>query len=84
MTVEFLVVKRQLKRKYYRIYVGDALVHKMQGTSVCSSQFLGSKLFPPGQAYVALSRVKSLNGLHLDELDCGKLTYENTANTDTL
>jgi hypothetical protein len=25
-----------------------------------------------------------LNGLHLDELDSGKLTYENTANTDAL
>jgi hypothetical protein len=71
---------KQLKGKYYRIYVGDALAHKMHG----SSQLLGSKLFAPGQAYVALSRVRSLNGLHLDEMDCGKLTNENIANTDAL
>jgi hypothetical protein len=57
----------------------------MQGTTVCTAEVnLGLKLFGPIQAYVALSRVKSLNGLRLDELDCGKLRNENTANTDAL
>jgi hypothetical protein len=32
----------------------------------------------------SVSRVRSLKGLHLDELDCGKLIYEHTANTDAL
>jgi hypothetical protein len=58
----------------------------MQGTTVCSAvvNLTGANLFAPGQAYVALSRVRSLNGLRLDEPDCGKLTNENTANTDAL
>jgi hypothetical protein len=48
----------------------------MQDTTVCTAVLnLGLKLFGPGQAYVALSRVESLNGL---------LTNENTANTDAL
>jgi hypothetical protein len=58
-------------------------VHKMQGTTVCTAVVnLGSKLFAPWQAYIALSRVNLLHGLRLDELDCGKITKENTANSN--
>jgi hypothetical protein len=32
----------------------------------------------------AANLIRSLNGLLLDELDCGKLTNESTANTDAL
>jgi hypothetical protein len=42
---------------------------------------LRTNLFGPGQAYVTLSQVWSLNGLRLDELDEGKLTNEDTTPT---
>ena len=48
----------------------SSTIHKCQGLSLdCAIIDLSSKVFADGMAYVALSRVKSLLGLHLIALD---------------
>ena len=49
-------------------------VHKMQGLTIdCGIINCGSSIFSPGQAYVALSRVRSLDGLFLEQISQDKI-----------
>ena len=49
-------------------------IHKSQGMSIdCAEIDVGSDIFECGQTYVALSRVKSLEGLYLTSLDISKI-----------
>lgn len=56
------------------ILTWSVTVHKLQDTTLERAVIdLGKKNFPKGQIYVALSRVKSLEGMALSDLDSNKL-----------
>ena len=49
-------------------------IHKAQGLSIDKALIdIGSNIFECGQTYVALSRVKSLNGLYLKSINLKKI-----------
>lgn len=53
-------------------------IHKSQGVTLKSAIIdIGDDIFCPGQAYVALSRVKCLEGLHLLSINATKVAWAN-------
>lgn len=61
---------------YYPICFAWAVtIHKIQGTTLdCAEIDIGNNVFTHGQSYVALSRLKSLDGLYLKHLSKEKIT----------
>jgi len=58
-------------------------VHKRQGISLQSATVdIGDSTFAAGMAYVALSRVKTLCGLHLIDFERNKVTCDQKAVTE--
>jgi ATP-dependent DNA helicase PIF1 len=56
------------------IYSWAITIHKSQGLTLENAIIdIGSNIFADGQTYVALSRVKSLEGLYLTSFDCSKI-----------
>ncbi|GFT27887.1 ATP-dependent DNA helicase [Nephila pilipes] len=88
IAVKFPAVKNKgtIERRMLPIVLCWACtVHKMQGCTVDKAVInLGSNLFADGQAYVALSRLRSLDGLRIEDLDGLKLTGTTPCNEDAL
>jgi ATP-dependent DNA helicase PIF1 len=56
------------------IYSWAITIHKSQGLTLENAIIdIGSNIFADGQTYVALSRVKSFDGLYLTSFDCYKI-----------
>lgn len=69
---KFMVMKKYFvyRRQFPLILAYAITIHKSQGLSLdCAIVDLSSKVFAPGMAYVAMSRVRSLSGLHLVSFD---------------
>ncbi|GFT53957.1 ATP-dependent DNA helicase [Nephila pilipes] len=86
--VKFPAVKNKRtieKRMLPIVLCWTCTVHKMQECMVDKAVInLGSNLFTDGQAYVALSRLRSVDGLRIEDLDCLKLTGTTPCNEDAL
>lgn len=68
-------------REQFPICLAYAItIHKSQGLSLDSALLdIGSSIFSKGQAYVALSRVKTINGLHLINLDPSQIKAQESS-----
>ena len=69
---KFIVLKQYfVYREQFPFILAYAItIHKCQGLSLnCAIMDLSSNVFSSGMAYVALSRVRTLSGVHLTAFD---------------
>ena len=59
------------------IFSWAVTIHKSQGLTLNKMRCDLSKVFTYGQSYVALSRVRSLEGLYIDDIDFEKIRVNN-------
>ena len=74
-TQEFLYRGRYIKRvQFPPAPCWVCTVHKTQGLSLSNAVIsLGPSIFQAGQAYVALSRLRSLSGLYIKDIRTSKI-----------
>jgi len=73
---KFMLMKTfYVYRKHFPLILAHVvIIHKCQGLSLDSAIIdLSSKVFSPKMSYVALSKVRSLNGLHLTDFDSASI-----------
>ena len=75
ISVEYICQGHSVRRTNFPLQKAFALsIHKLQGASVKNAIMdIGSDIFEPGMGYVALSRVTTLSGLAITELDPHKI-----------
>ncbi|CAH2097416.1 unnamed protein product [Euphydryas editha] len=79
---KFEIINRAyVHREQFPICIAYAItIHKSQGLSLSNALMdIGSAVFTSGQAYVALSRVTSLGGLHLINVDFGSIKAQESS-----
>lgn len=67
-----------LRRQFPLRLAYGITIHKSQGMSLDKLVVDCSRIFEKGQAYVALSRIKTLNGLYLHNFNPAKVMVDNT------
>ena len=80
ITTKVMLMKNMyIHRKQYPLILAFAItIHKCQGLSLDTAIIdLSQEVFGDGMAYVALSRVRTLSGLHLITLDPGCIRANN-------
>ena len=78
---KFLLMKSFfVYRKQFPLTMANAVtIHKCQGLSLdCAIIDLSSNVFCAGMAYVAISRVRTLKGLHLTAFDPASISVSNS------